>query len=171
METVFGQTLALRLGDGDKHCALESDMTGLNVKGNLYLTCLKACSTGSKVSRDTLNRRVLAWRQKGNREGEIARELPRKWFLFDSCILPKHAQKVVGLRVKTTITKKLQQCCSSWRQACRERKGFLRRLEGEEEKNVICLFKDFRIKLEFKLPFSFLPLHRQSHFILMNLRM
>ena len=36
-ETVFGQTLALRLGDRDEHCALELDMTGLNVKGNLYL--------------------------------------------------------------------------------------------------------------------------------------
>ena len=28
--------LALRLGDGDEHCVLESDTTGLNVKGNLY---------------------------------------------------------------------------------------------------------------------------------------
>ena len=37
METGFGQTLALRLGDGDEHRALESDTTGLNVKGNLYL--------------------------------------------------------------------------------------------------------------------------------------
>ena len=37
METVFRQTVALRLGDGDKLCALESDTTGLNVKGNLYL--------------------------------------------------------------------------------------------------------------------------------------
>ena len=36
-ETVFGQTLALRLGDRDEHCALESDTTGPNVKGNLYL--------------------------------------------------------------------------------------------------------------------------------------
>ena len=36
-ETVYGQTLALRLGDGDEHCPLELDMTGLNVKGNLYL--------------------------------------------------------------------------------------------------------------------------------------
>ena len=36
-ETVFGQTLALRLGDGDEHHALELDTTGLNVKGNLYL--------------------------------------------------------------------------------------------------------------------------------------
>ena len=37
METVYGQTLTLRLGDGDEHHALKSDMTGLNVKGNLYL--------------------------------------------------------------------------------------------------------------------------------------
>ena len=36
-ETVFGQTLALRLGNGDEHHALESDKTELNVKGNLYL--------------------------------------------------------------------------------------------------------------------------------------
>ena len=35
METVYGQTLALWLGNGDEHCALESDTTGLNVKGNL----------------------------------------------------------------------------------------------------------------------------------------
>ena len=39
-ETVYGQTLALRLGDGDEHCALESDTTGLNVKGNFYLNQL-----------------------------------------------------------------------------------------------------------------------------------
>ena len=37
METVFRQTLALQLGDGDEHHALETDTTGLNVKGNLYL--------------------------------------------------------------------------------------------------------------------------------------
>ena len=37
IETVFGQTLALRLGNGDDHYPLESDTTGLNVKGNLYL--------------------------------------------------------------------------------------------------------------------------------------
>ena len=36
-ETVFGQMLALRLGNGDQHCPLESDTTGLNVKGKLYL--------------------------------------------------------------------------------------------------------------------------------------
>ena len=37
-ETVFRQMLALlRLGDGDEHLALESDTTGLNVMGNLYL--------------------------------------------------------------------------------------------------------------------------------------
>ena len=35
-ETALGQTLALRLGNGDEHHALESDTTGLNVKGNLY---------------------------------------------------------------------------------------------------------------------------------------
>ena len=29
--------LALRLGDKDEHHALESDTTGLNVRGNLYL--------------------------------------------------------------------------------------------------------------------------------------
>ena len=37
METVYGQTLALRLGNGDEYCPLELDITGLNVKGNLYL--------------------------------------------------------------------------------------------------------------------------------------
>ena len=36
-ETVFGQMLALWLGDGDEHRPLESDMTGQIVKGNLYL--------------------------------------------------------------------------------------------------------------------------------------
>ena len=36
-ETVFGQTLALWLGNRDEHRALESDTTGLNVKWNLYL--------------------------------------------------------------------------------------------------------------------------------------
>ena len=36
-EIVFGQMLALWLGDGDEHRVLESDTTGLNVKGNLYL--------------------------------------------------------------------------------------------------------------------------------------
>ena len=39
-ETVFGQTLALRLGNGDEHDALELDTTGFNVKGNLYLFTL-----------------------------------------------------------------------------------------------------------------------------------
>ena len=38
METVYGQTLALRLGDEDEHRSLESNTTGLNVKGNLYLS-------------------------------------------------------------------------------------------------------------------------------------
>ena len=37
METVFGQTLALQLGDGDEHRTRELDTAGLNVKGNLYL--------------------------------------------------------------------------------------------------------------------------------------
>ena len=36
METVFGQTLALWLENGDEHHLLEWDTTGLNVKGNLY---------------------------------------------------------------------------------------------------------------------------------------
>ena len=36
-ETVFRQTLTPRLRNGDEHRALESDTTGLNVKGNLYL--------------------------------------------------------------------------------------------------------------------------------------
>ena len=42
---VFGQTLALRLGDGDEHRALESDTLGLNVKGNL--------DTGKTLGRTT----------------------------------------------------------------------------------------------------------------------
>ena len=37
METVFGQMLALWIGNRDEHRPLESDTTGLNVKGNLYL--------------------------------------------------------------------------------------------------------------------------------------
>ena len=37
METVFGQMLALWLGNGNDHHALESDMTVQNVKGHLYL--------------------------------------------------------------------------------------------------------------------------------------
>ena len=40
-ETFYGQMLALRLGNRDEHCALELDMTGLNVKGNLYLYLMK----------------------------------------------------------------------------------------------------------------------------------
>ena len=32
-ETVYGQTLALQLGDGDEHHPLELDTTGLNVQG------------------------------------------------------------------------------------------------------------------------------------------
>ena len=46
-ETVYGKKiLALQLGDRDEHHALESDTTGLSVKGNLYLylVCLgKKC--------------------------------------------------------------------------------------------------------------------------------
>ena len=34
METVFGQTLALQLGNGDEHRALESDTPGLNDNDN-----------------------------------------------------------------------------------------------------------------------------------------
>ena len=45
-ETVFEQMLALWFGNGDEHCALESDTTGLNVKGNLYLVSMM----GSKRS-------------------------------------------------------------------------------------------------------------------------
>ena len=37
METVYGQTLALRLGNEDEQRPLESDTTELNVKGNLHL--------------------------------------------------------------------------------------------------------------------------------------
>ena len=37
METVYGQMLSLRLGNGDEHRPLESNTTGLNVKRNLYL--------------------------------------------------------------------------------------------------------------------------------------
>ena len=36
----YGETLALWLGNGDEHHALESDTTGLNVKGNLTLVKL-----------------------------------------------------------------------------------------------------------------------------------
>ena len=47
--------MALRLGDGDEHRALESDTTGLDVKGNLYLVqnCrgpLKECENKVKLS-------------------------------------------------------------------------------------------------------------------------
>ena len=41
MTTDYGRTLALWLGDGDEHRSLESDTTGLNVKGNLYLNIKK----------------------------------------------------------------------------------------------------------------------------------
>ena len=36
-ETVYGQTLALRLGNGDEHHPLELDRTGQFVKENLIL--------------------------------------------------------------------------------------------------------------------------------------
>ena len=48
METVYGQMMALRLGNGDEHRPLESDTTGLNVKGNLYLY-LKCLSVENAV--------------------------------------------------------------------------------------------------------------------------
>ena len=44
METVFGQALALWLGNGDEHHTLESDTTGLNVQENLYLNLNKDLS-------------------------------------------------------------------------------------------------------------------------------
>ena len=50
METVYGQTLALRLGDMDEHRALESDTTGQIVKGNLYLTSARFSPTASGTS-------------------------------------------------------------------------------------------------------------------------
>ena len=49
-ETVFGQTLALRLGNGNEHHPLESDTTGLNVKGKLYLYCQMGSVTLFRVS-------------------------------------------------------------------------------------------------------------------------
>ena len=42
IEIVFRQTLALWLGNRDEYWTLESDTTGLNVKGNVYLY-LKWC--------------------------------------------------------------------------------------------------------------------------------
>ena len=36
-KTVYGQTLPPWLGNGDEHHTLELDMTGVNVKRNLYL--------------------------------------------------------------------------------------------------------------------------------------
>ena len=46
-ETVFGQMLALWLGNGDEHRALESNTTGLNVKGNLYLLPIQNMGYGA----------------------------------------------------------------------------------------------------------------------------
>ena len=40
-ETVFRQTLALWLGNKDEHCAIELDMTGLNVKGDILADYIK----------------------------------------------------------------------------------------------------------------------------------
>ena len=48
-EMVFGQTLA-RLGNADEHRALESDTTGLNVKGNIYLYLRILLSAGTTES-------------------------------------------------------------------------------------------------------------------------
>ena len=36
-QQIYAPLMALRLVKGDEHHALESDMTGLKVKGNLYL--------------------------------------------------------------------------------------------------------------------------------------
>ena len=47
MENVFGLMLALQLGNGDGHRALELDTTGLNVTGNLYLTDNKKEENGN----------------------------------------------------------------------------------------------------------------------------
>ena len=41
METVFRKMVALWLGDRDEHHPIESDTTGLNVKGNLYLSLIQ----------------------------------------------------------------------------------------------------------------------------------
>ena len=49
MEAIYGQTLALRLGNRDEHCTLESDMTGLNVKGNLYIYLGPTASVHSEI--------------------------------------------------------------------------------------------------------------------------
>ena len=54
-ETVFWQTLALWLGNGDEHRALELDTSGLNIKGNLYL-CLNAVKNWSVPGPDELHR-------------------------------------------------------------------------------------------------------------------
>ena len=56
-ETVYGQTLALQLGNGDEHRALESDTAGLYVKGNLnlYLTEAHSYQEPDQRYRDRLN--------------------------------------------------------------------------------------------------------------------
>ena len=56
-ETVYGQTLALQLGDGDEHRPLESDTTGLSVKGklNLYLKLLGPAAIASLHSYCIIN--------------------------------------------------------------------------------------------------------------------
>ena len=46
-ETVLGQTLALQLGNGDEHRALESDTTGQKVKGNFYLYLVQGIQKSS----------------------------------------------------------------------------------------------------------------------------
>ena len=50
METVFRESLALWLGNRDEHHALESDTTGLIVKGNLYRYPESPTSTGQDVN-------------------------------------------------------------------------------------------------------------------------
>ena len=47
METVFGQMLALRLGNGDEHRPLESDMTGHLSMGTFTLLRIMYTVTGS----------------------------------------------------------------------------------------------------------------------------
>ena len=54
-ETIFGQTLALWLGNGDDQHALELDTTGLNVMGNLYLWDLSVLQ-GETNTADCLSR-------------------------------------------------------------------------------------------------------------------
>ena len=54
-ETVYGQTLALWLGNGDEYHALESDTTGLNVKRNLYLSVMEKIGKTTGLVRYKLN--------------------------------------------------------------------------------------------------------------------